>query len=44
MTPAKKGNILFHGIKIENEKLKYPLNKITFHGNDIQIQPIVKRS
>ena len=42
-TPTKKGNILFHGTRIEGEKLVFPLNLIKFDGNDIVIQPISKK-
>ena len=43
ITPTKKGNILFHGTRIDGEKLMFPLNLIKFDGNDIVIQPISKK-
>lgn len=41
--PMKRGTLLFHGVKIEAEALKYSLNKITFSGENITIQPINKK-
>ncbi len=42
-TPTKKGNILFHGTRIDGEKLVFPLNLIRFEGNDIIIKPVSKK-
>jgi len=42
-TPTTKGNILFHGTRIDGEKLIFPLNLIKFDGEDIVIQPISKK-
>ncbi len=41
--PMSRGTLLFHGTKVEPELLKYPLNKISFAGEAIQIQPIKKK-
>ncbi len=41
---TKRGTVLFHGKKIDNEFLKFPLNKISFSKDKILIQPINKRS
>ncbi len=43
ITPTKKGNILFHGTRIDGEKLIFPLNLIRFEGDDIVIKPISKK-
>ncbi len=41
IVPAtKRGTILFHGKKIENDFLKFSLNKISFSKGKILIQPI----
>jgi septum formation inhibitor MinC len=40
ITPTKRGNILFHGRKIENEKLIYPLNLIRYIGEKIVIESL----
>jgi len=40
ITPVKRGNILFHGTKIENEKLIYPLNIIRYRGDKITVEAI----
>ena len=44
VTPVTKGNILFHGRRIEGEQLTHPLNLIKFSGDRITIKPIIKRS
>jgi septum formation inhibitor MinC len=41
--PMSRGTLLFHGTKVEPELLKHPLNKISFAGETIQIQPIKKK-
>jgi septum formation inhibitor MinC len=41
--PMSRGTLLFHGTKVESVLLKYPLNKISFAGETIQIQPIKKK-
>jgi septum formation inhibitor MinC len=41
--PIQRGMLLFHGKKIEPESLRHPLNKITFTGEEITIQPINKK-
>jgi len=38
--PMKRGSLLFHGQRIENEDLIYPLNRIYFLGNQVVIKPI----
>lgn len=40
---VKKGNIFFHGYRIELDRLKYPLNKLIFVGDRIVIQAITKK-
>ena len=40
---TKRGNILFHGRKIENDMLKYGLNRISFVNDEIVIQPLSKK-
>ncbi len=41
--PVTRGNIIFHGKKIENESLIYPLNKIVYINDELQIKPISKK-
>jgi len=41
--PIKRGSLLFHGQRIENEALVHPLNKIHFVGKTITIQPIKQK-
>ena len=41
--PVTRGNIIFHGQKIENENLIYPLNKITYINDELHIKPISKK-
>ncbi len=43
MPPTKRGNILFHGVKIDNETLKYPINRIMFVNDRIIIKPLSKK-
>jgi len=38
--PMKRGTLLFHGVKVENELLEHPLNKISFVGDHLTIQPV----
>ena len=38
--PMKRGSLLFHGQRIENKDLIYPLNRVYFLGNQIVIKPI----
>jgi len=40
---VKKGNIFFHGYRIELERLIYPLNKLVFIGDRIIVQAISKK-
>ena len=41
--PMRRGTLLFHGKKIEPEALKHRLNKISFVGDQLLIQPINKK-
>lgn len=41
--PIKRGSLLFHGQRIENEALVHPLNKIHFVGKTITIHPIKQK-
>jgi len=43
VSSARKGNILFHGRRIDGEKLIHPLNLIKFSGDRITIKPIIKK-
>ncbi len=40
---VKKGNIFFHGYRIDLDRLVYPLNKLVFLGDRIVVQAISKK-
>jgi septum formation inhibitor MinC len=40
---VKKGNIFFHGYRIDLDRLVYPLNKLIFLGDRIVVQAISKK-
>lgn|GEM_PF-1698821 len=40
---VRKGNIFFHGYRIELDRLIYPLNKLIFIGDRIVVQAISKK-
>lgn len=41
--PIRRGTLLFHGHKIENDELIHPLNKVSFVEDHIVVQPINKK-
>ena len=41
--PIRRGTLLFHGRKIENDELIHPLNKVSFVEDHIVVQPINKK-
>ena len=43
ITASPKANIIFHGVKVDNELLENKLNRVELKNNEILITPVIKK-